>query len=139
MSESAQSISDKAILCVDDEAIILLALQQELKRNLGNQFIYERAKSAEDALRILDELSKDGIHVILIISDWLMPGMKGDEFIEIVKQTYPEIKVIMITGQADKAASERVSSITSVAAVLKKPWRAEELIHTVRSTCSTCL
>jgi CheY-like chemotaxis protein len=139
MSESAHSISDKAILCVDDEAIILLALQQELKRNLGNQFTYERATSAEAALQILDELDKDGIHVILIISDWLMPGMKGDEFIEIVKQTYPEIKIIMITGQADKAAIERVSSISSVAAVLKKPWRADELIHTVRSTCSTCL
>jgi CheY-like chemotaxis protein len=139
MSESDQTLSDKAILCVDDEAIILLSLLQELKRNLGNQYTYERATSAEAALRIIDELDQEGIHVVLIISDWLMPGIKGDEFIEIVKQKHPEIKVIMITGQADKSAIERVSGIASVVAVLKKPWRAEELIHTVRSTCSTCL
>ncbi|WP_319560273.1 response regulator [Marispirochaeta sp.] len=139
MSESDQTLSDKAILCVDDEAIILLSLLQELKRNLGNQYTYERATSAEAALRIIDELDQEGIRVVLIISDWLMPGIKGDEFIEIVKQKHPEIKVIMITGQADKSAIERVSGIASVVAVLKKPWRAEELIHTVRSTCSTCL
>ena len=130
-------VSDKAILCVDDEAIILLSMLQELKRNLGNAYTYERATSAEAALQIIQELNDEGIQVVLIICDWLMPGMKGDDFIQMITELHPEIKVIMITGQADSVAIERVSSISSVIAVLKKPWRPEELIKTVRSACGT--
>ena len=137
MFESDNQKSGEAILCVDDEAVILLSLLQELKTHLGNHYTYERATSAESALGIIDELDKEGIRVILIISDWLMPGMKGDEFIELVNHSHPEIKAIMITGQADESAIERVGSIHSVVAVLKKPWRSDELIKTIKSTCST--
>jgi CheY-like chemotaxis protein len=112
----------KAILCVDDEVIILMSLVQELKRSFGSQYIYEQAMDAATALEAVEELSKESIQVILIISDWLMPGMKGDEFLEVVKERHPEIKTIMITGQADETALERVKSIGSVVAVFKKPW-----------------
>lgn len=131
-------MSDKAILCVDDEAIILLSLLQELKRSFGSTFNYEKANSAESALEIIDELSSEGMRVILIISDWLMPGMKGDEFIKIVKEKHPEIKVIMITGHADESAIERVTHIASVVAVLKKPWHSGKLVSLIKSACMDC-
>ncbi len=75
----------KAILCVDDEMIILLALIQELKSSFGNEFLYEKATDANQAFEVIEDLELEGVKLILIISDWLMPGIKGDEFLEMVK------------------------------------------------------
>jgi DNA-binding NtrC family response regulator len=121
----------KAILCVDDEAIILLSLVQELKRAFGSKYLYEKALDAESALETVEELEREGAAVILIISDWLMPGMRGDAFIEAVKERYPGIKTILITGQADDEAIERVRKVASVLAVFKKPWNSKALIETI--------
>jgi CheY-like chemotaxis protein len=84
-------MTEQAILCVDDEAIIVLAIKQELKTHFRERFIYETALNAEEALTIIDELTADGVSLILVISDWLMPGMKGDEFLSVVKRNHPKI------------------------------------------------
>lgn len=126
----------KAIVCVDDEAIIVLSLKQELQNRLGNEYIYESAMSAEEGSQIIEELSSDNVSVILVISDWLMPGIKGDEFLLRLKKTHPDIKSIMITGQADDAAVERTLCEAGANAVLRKPWNTEELIREVRACCT---
>ncbi len=122
----------EAILCVDDEVIILFSIVQELKHAFGGRFQYEQAIDAEQALAAVEELSREGILVIFIITDWLMPGMKGDEFLEVVQGRYPEIRAIMITGQADQDAINRVKRNSSVLTVLRKPWDPEELVRIIR-------
>lgn len=122
----------KAILCVDDEVIILLSMIQELKKVFGKRFIYEQAMDAASAIQTIDELAADGVKVILIISDWLMPGIRGDEFLETVAARHPEIKAIMITGHADQEAIDRVRGNGSVLAVLGKPWEPAELAEIIR-------
>ncbi len=124
---------DRAILCVDDEAVILLALIQELKGAFGNGFIYEQALNAESALETIGDLESDGIELVMVLSDWLMPGMKGDEFLARVAREHPLIKAIMITGQADADAIHRTEDLENVAAVLRKPWSPDELVATIRS------
>ncbi len=123
--------SKKAILCIDDEIIVLLALTRELKMAFGSRFLYEQAIDAEQGLESVSELARDGIEVIFVITDWLMPGMKGDEFIEHVHERYPGINAIMITGQADQAAIERIKRNPAVRAVMSKPWNARELVKTI--------
>ena len=127
-----ENAPDKAILCVDDEVIILLSIIQELKKAFGDRFVYEQALDATSAYSAIDDLAREGIRVILIISDWLMPGIRGDEFIEAVGKRHPEIKVIMITGQADGAALERIRKSESVIGVLGKPWNPAELAAIIR-------
>ena len=127
---------NKAILCVDDEVVILLSLVMELKSMFGPKYMYERATSAEEALSIIDELDHEHIEVILIISDWLMPEIKGDEFLDIVKNKYPNIKSIIITGQADMKAVENLNSNPSVKAVLKKPWDEKQLKQIITGICN---
>ena len=120
-----------AILCVDDEAILIMSLIQELKVYFGDRFIYESALSAESAIETLRDLADEGVSVILIISDWLMPGMKGDEFLIQVHQNNPSIRCIMITGHADESIKARVCKEANVCAILSKPWEADELIDAV--------
>jgi DNA-binding NtrC family response regulator len=128
-------ISQNAILCVDDEPIILISLKQELKKKLGNRFSYETAMNADEALEIIDELVSNGINLILILSDWLMPGIKGDEFLIIVHKKYPGIKSILITGHADEKAVARVKKEAGTYTVLSKPWDPNELLEAVKVCC----
>jgi len=121
----------QAILCLDDEVIIVEALRQELKEKFGGLFRYETALSSIEAEELLGELSSEGVRVILIISDWLMPGMKGDEFLALVKERHPEIRAIMITGHADAAAIARVLGGGLADCVLHKPWNSAELTGAV--------
>ncbi|HOT62556.1 MAG TPA: response regulator [Treponemataceae bacterium] len=125
----------RAILCVDDEVIILLSMIQELKRSFGSRFVYEQAIDAESALETINDLEADGVTVILVISDWLMPGIKGDEFIDLVHQRYPAIKAVMVTGHADREVIDRVLEGGSVVAVLEKPWRTSELAAVIERCC----
>lgn len=124
-----------AIICVDDEAIILVAMIQELKRTFGNQVVYERALNAESALAIIADLQNEGIQTLLVISDWVMPGMTGDEFQAITHERYPDTKFILVTGQADPVAVDAVLLRTGVIGILKKPWRPEDLAGLVSEAC----
>ena len=125
-------MEQKAILCVDDELIILMALMQEIKQNFGNRFVYVKATNADDALSTIEEMEEEGISVSLIISDLLMPGTKGDEFLEIVNNRYNGIKSILITGLADKETLVRIKNIESVLGILKKPWPKMELKNLIK-------
>lgn len=125
-----------AIVCVDDEVIILAALKSELRNAFGNQFQYETATSATQAMELIGEMQADKIQVILILSDWLMPGMKGDEFLKLVKEQYPGINAIMVTGNADERSLQSVLKEGLVRAVIRKPWKAEDLFTLVSECCS---
>ena len=123
----------RVIVCVDDEAIILKSLEVELRTNPGGGYIYESALSADEALQIIGELVSDGITWILVISDWLMPGTKGDEFLLTVRRQYPMARTILITGHADDAAIDRVLKEGIVSAVLRKPWSSRDLMQAVQT------
>jgi len=126
----------KAILCVDDEKLILLTLIQELKNSFGNEFIYEKATDAYQAYEVINELALEGVKLILIISDWLMPGIKGDEFLETVREQHPDIKAVMITGQADQEVINRLLTSGCVSDVIEKPWNPQRLIDAVKKCCT---
>lgn len=123
---------EKAIICVDDEVIILMSLKLELMRSFKDRFRTETATSAEDALELVDKLYSEQVRVILILTDWLMPGIKGDQLIAIVKRKHPDVRCIMISGQADAKEIEAAKLNPLLDAFIKKPWRSGQLIESVR-------
>ena len=129
-------MSMSAILCVDDEAIILNSLKEQLRRNFGARYLYETATSAEEAWAVIDELCADGIEILTIVSDWLMPGIKGDEFLAQVHRRYPQVVTVMLTGQADEAAIERARRDANLHACLHKPWSEQDLVRTIATALS---
>jgi len=44
-------MSNKAILCVDDEAMVLESIVEQLEKRLGEEYIYETAETAEEGLQ----------------------------------------------------------------------------------------
>lgn len=126
-------MSKPAILCVDDESIILTSLTRQLKQVFDDAYVYEMAESADEAFEIIEELEADEINVIVIVSDWLMPGMKGDEFLIKVHQKFPNVVKILLTGQADKRAIERATKEANLHRYIAKPWEQQELIDSIES------
>lgn len=116
------------IVCVDDEKAIIDSLKTQLKSAFGSLYSYEMAESATDALELIDELDDDGHCVVVIISDWLMPGMKGDELLINVHRKFPKVIKIMLSGQADDAAVERAFTQANLYKLFKKPWSEDELV-----------
>lgn len=126
-------MSKPVILCVDDERVVLESLKTQLKSAFGKAYSYEIAEDADEALELIQELGEESIPVIIIVSDWLMPGMKGDEFLVRVHQNHPNVIKIMLTGQADETAIKRAKEQASLHCCLHKPWSEEELVETVTS------
>ncbi|MFC1591049.1 response regulator [Thermodesulfobacteriota bacterium] len=126
-------MSKSAILCVDDEPMVLTSLKEQIYNRLGNKFLYEFAESADEAEEVIEELAADGVHILVIVSDWLMPGVKGDEFLIRVHQRFPQIVKVMLTGQADEEAIRRVRENANLFRCIRKPWTEEELIETILS------
>lgn len=122
----------KVILCVDDERIVLTSLKKQFKKRFGNEYIIETVENAEEGLELIQELKEEGKEILLIVSDWLMPGMKGDEFLSDVHDQFPDIVKVLLTGQADEEAVENAKSKSIIHAVLHKPWSEDILIDTVK-------
>jgi CheY-like chemotaxis protein len=116
------------IICVDDEKVILDSLKTQLKSAFGALYSYEMAESGLDALELIEELNDDGHLIVVIVSDWLMPGMKGDELLIKIHHKLPGAVKIMLTGQADEDAIARTFTQANLYKCLKKPWTEDELV-----------
>ncbi|MCA1994488.1 MAG: response regulator [Coleofasciculus sp. S288] len=123
----------KAILCVDDEKIVLLSLRDQLTHHFGDRYIYEFAESAEEAWEVIEELNDDEVKILIIVSDWLMPNMKGEEFLVQVHQRFPGIVKVLLTGQADEEAIARTRQYANLHRYIPKPWDEATLIEVLES------
>jgi len=121
----------KTILCVDDERLVLLSLKAQLKKNLGDEYMIEIAENAEDGLSIIDEVVRDGQELPLIISDQIMPGIKGDEFLIRVHQILPSSRSIMLTGQANADAVGNALNNARLYRYISKPWDEIDFVMAV--------
>lgn len=126
-------MSKPVILCVDDEAVVLDSLKIQLKKAFDNTYCYEGAESADEAMEVIEEFQDEGTAIIVIVSDWLMPGLKGDEFLSQVHAQFPKVVKIMLTGQADPEAIERAKVTANLHCCLPKPWDARELIAAINT------
>lgn len=121
------------ILCVDDDRTILMSLRAQLKRHFGDRYSYEVAESPDEAWELIEDLRTLGHKVAVIISDWLMPDLKGDQFLIDVHAKHPEIIKIMLTGQADQVAIERSEKEAGLAACFSKPWSVTDIAEVIEN------
>lgn len=123
----------KAVVLVDDEAIILMAMSAEFRRLLGSAYRVETALSADEALTLIAGLQSCSVELAAVFSDWLMPGTKGTDFLAGLRKRFPNLPLVLITGQCDEALLESVVAETGIDAYLKKPWRESSLAALLRS------
>lgn len=114
--------SDICILLVEDEAEQRLLIKSALESD-GYKII--DCESAELAVAELDNKNFK-----IIISDWKLPGMSGEELLEVVKERSPQSGFILITAHSD--ASHAISIIRAGADdYLAKPFEKRSLLFAV--------
>jgi len=125
------------ILCVDDEKSVLNALRDEIKFEFGNEYSIEIADNGEEGLEIIKEFLSLGVEIPVVISDQLMPGMKGDEFLTFVYQTNPAIKTILLTGQASAESVGNAVNSARLYRFVSKPWDGKDLLLTIEQAAKS--
>ncbi|MCC3529122.1 MAG: response regulator [Microcoleus sp. PH2017_22_RUC_O_B] len=119
------------IVCIDDEPDVLNSLKIELKKAIGDRCIIETAEGGEDALELLEDLQADEYEIALVLSDYIMPDIKGDELLKKIHERSPETLTIMLTGQADLEALSNAIKYAKLYRYIPKPWQNEDLKLTV--------
>ncbi len=122
-----------AILCVDDDQGVLNAMRFLLSKNLQPDQILELAESGEEALEIVHDMQAEGTELCVVISDYIMPGMKGDELLVRIHKLLPKAITIMLTGQSDLQGVKRAINDANLYRFLEKPWNNEDVLLTVNS------
>jgi PAS domain S-box-containing protein len=115
------------IICVDDEQTILDSLEIDLLKAFEDKYLIETAQSGEEALELLSELLAEQYEVPLVISDQIMPNMKGDELLRSVHAISPNTLKIMLTGQADLEAVVNAINYAKLYRYIPKPWQCDDL------------
>jgi putative nucleotidyltransferase with HDIG domain len=112
------------ILIVDDEKGVLNSLRRLFRRE-GFQVL--TAASGQEALEILSQFP-----VQLVISDQMMPDLRGIEFLQEVKRNWPEIIRVMISAQALIDTALAAINQGEVYRFVLKPWSDRELVAIVK-------
>ncbi len=108
------------ILCVDDEPGILSALKR-LFRARGYKVLV--AESGQAGLALLEAEAVD-----LVISDMRMPEMDGVVFLEHVRQRWPDILRLLLTGYADINSIMGAINRGEIYRYIAKPWDDNDIL-----------
>lgn len=111
------------ILLVDDEVNVIRSLRRVFH---DENYKIITASSGQEALNILKK-----IHCQLMITDYMMPGINGADLLRKVKELYPDMIRIMLTGHADTGAVMAAIKEGAVYKFILKPWNDDDLRVTV--------
>jgi len=126
-----------SILVIDDDRAVLSTIKIVLERAAH---AVEAVDYSQAGLRLLETQRFD-----LLVVDIFMPGMDGFETMRLVHQFWPEMPIIVISGQQFGSTSEREPDFlymaTKLGAVssLQKPFRPHELLAAVAKSLSDSL
>ncbi len=113
-----------AVLFVDDEPNILKAIRRLFR---GESLTLHTVDSGEAALEIMDKFPA---HVI--VSDHRMPGMSGVDLLARVRERWPDVIRILVTGNSEMSIAVEAVNRGEIFRLLTKPWSDDEIRSTVK-------
>lgn len=120
----------ETILIVDDEDMIIDVGQALLKR-MGYQVI--TAKSGEEALEVVHRI---GAGIDLVILDMIMPGMDGGRTFDGIRETCPELPIMLASGYAINGQAQKIMN-RGCNGFIQKPFSVSELSQKIRQILDT--
>jgi DNA-binding NtrC family response regulator len=116
------------VLMVDDEALILDSLGQQLHDTCR---LYTASSAAEAELRLAAR------HYDVIVCDHMLPGEQGLDFLSRTMDMMPSTKRILMTGYTSPEFLSRSMVIAGLSACLVKPVRASDIAAAIKAALAS--
>ena len=114
------------IVVVDDEQMMTNSLSMLfMVEGIDNVFCFN---DPQEALVFLKDNEPD-----IVLSDFIMPQMNGIEFLKEVKNLYPDVSTILLTGYADKENAIRAINEIGLYRYIEKPWTNDDLVLNIKN------
>jgi two-component system cell cycle sensor histidine kinase/response regulator CckA len=124
MTPESSSARKTTVLLTDDESAITLLFEMDLTRR-GYRVL--QAHSGSEAGKISREFPTP---IDILVTDWRMPDLNGDELARQLLLNRPELKIILMSGYPD--AAEVIASFAKDQALfLRKPFSPARLVESI--------
>ena len=122
-----------AVVCIDDDPLILQVLSFQLNKILDSKnILIEYYTNPSTALNEIEAFINEKIDIIFVLVDYQMPEMTGSELIRKIKTAYPELNCIMLSGQANQSQVRELKNENLLHQFIEKPWDETELKTTIK-------
>ena len=122
-----------AIVCVDDDPYILQMLSFQLAKIIDQRYtLMEYYTDPNEALEKIDDLVDEKLNIIFTLIDFQMPSMSGADLIKSIKNKYPDLKCVMLSGQAHKKSVMDLKKNNLLENFIHKPWSEDDLFNILR-------
>jgi thioredoxin reductase (NADPH) len=111
-----------AILTVDDDPMVSVAITRDLTSRYGADYTVVRATSGAEALAVLARLALRDQPVALVVADQRMPQLSGIEMLEQGRVSAPTAKYLLLTAYADTDVAIKAINDIGLDYYLLKPW-----------------
>src|SRR4051794_9937631 len=115
-----------AILTVDDDPMVSVAITRDLTNRYGADYTVVRATSGAEALMVLARLALRDQPVALVVADQRMPQMSGIEMLEQGRVSAATSKYLLLTAYADTDVAIKAINDIGLDYYLLKPWDPPE-------------
>lgn len=114
------------IFAVDDDPVVLAAIERDLRKQYHAEFRVMKASSGAEALEAARELARRNTAVAMFLVDQRMPGMSGTDFLREVLDLHPQARRVLLTAYADTDAAIAGINDVGLDHYLMKPWDPPE-------------
>lgn len=121
------------IIYLDDQREVLSTISKELSL-FESLFQVEECESADEAYELMEEVDEQGDFVAVLISDHIMPGKNGVDFLSEVNNDmrFASTKKILLTGMATHQDTIMAINNARIDKYVEKPWQTEALVNMVK-------
>jgi response regulator RpfG family c-di-GMP phosphodiesterase len=127
-----ENLKNGLILFVDDEYYLLQTLRAIFRRELRN-YQLEFFTNGEEALEFLKSIASVQIGKMVVLSDWHMPMMRGDDLLVQVHKLFPNSKNFLLSGMINKEPDPGLFEKAGIVKVISKPWENDYLTQLIKS------
>lgn len=118
------------IIIIEDQREVLEAIAKDLSF-FEDVFLIEECDTADEAEELMENLDSEGHHIALVVSDHIMPGRSGVDFlIELNDDSrFAQTRKILLTGLATHSDTINAINNAAIDRYIEKPWDVQQLIN----------
>jgi CheY-like chemotaxis protein len=118
-------VGTETLLLVEDESAVLSSVRRLLE---WHGYTVLEARNGAEALKVYEAHEEN---IDLVLTDVVMPEMGGHELVELLRARRPDLRVLFMSGYAERAFTS-IGSIPAGTGYLEKPFTVETLMRRLR-------